>query len=228
MKNIEKLEELPKYESKRFVRNRERIYHVEPFPYSHMDGFLMKNRGNSFDDIYSKYSHAKWVPTQYKTLEFFKRFVEVDTFLNKEGVIYYNAAWYPMPVSIDSTYLTKLFYIHPITKKMECLERKISRKNGRYKRDEESPTQFRRIGPGHQLIKLEGIWYEVTFQIKKYKLLGYDFRKHCPINIKRSKEEIEKLLMKKYNKDIWFSTYENVKFKQLNTKELRKNKLKND
>jgi hypothetical protein len=234
MKNIEKLEQLPSYEAKRFVRNQERNYEPEPFPYAHLDGFLMKNRGQSFDDVYSEYSHADWVPVQYRNLDFFKNFVEVDTFIGNDGLIYYNARWYPVPVSIDSSYRVQLFYIHPTTKKLECYQRKVSRTKIKYKWKKDLENRFRLIGPGHQLIKLKGIWYDLTFGVIEYER---NFKDGVWSNFRvRSEKEINRLLNSVYKVDEfsqwssyrYYRIYKDVKFKQLNSKELKKNNLKND
>ena len=233
MKNIEKLEQLPSYEAKRFVRNQERNYEPEPFPYAHLEGFLMKNRGQSFDDVYSEYSHADWVPVQYRNLDFFKNFVEVDTFIGNDGLIYYNARWYPVPVSIDSSYRVQLFYIHPTTKKLECYQRKVSRTKIKYKWKKDLENRFRLIGPGHQLIKLKGIWYDLTFGVIEYRTYLKEDGTWGYHRIK-SEKEVNRLLNNVYGiddfrKNPWFKLdYKDVKFKQLNSKELKKNNLKND
>jgi hypothetical protein len=233
MKNIEKLEELPTYEAKRFVRNQDRDYKPEPFPYAHLEGFLMKNRGKSFDDVYSEYSHADWIPAQYRNLEYLKHFVEVDTFVGDDGKLYYNARWYPIPIAIETTYRVKLFYINPLTKKLECLQRKVSRTKHKYKWQKDLENRFRLIGPGHQLLKVKGIWYDITFQIREHErafINGVWTQRKI-----KNDFEVNRLLNSVYRCDetergtyYGFFDYKDVKFKQLNSKELKKNNLKND
>ncbi len=222
---------LPSYESTKFIRDQERHYPSEPFPVAHMEGFLMKNRGKHFDDVFSEFSHAKWVPHQYRTLDQFRYYVKTDTLKGKDGQIYYRSSWYPIPIAIDATNYVNLFYIHPVTKTLQLRQREASRKKIKIKWKEELKDKFRLIGPGEQYIKIKGIWYHLTFEVDTVVRHFYNGVWKTRV---RSLKEMTKLLNSMYDparyRKNWFdvSLYNKVKFKQLNSKELKKNDLKND
>jgi hypothetical protein len=225
--------DLPSYESNRFRRN---ASWRGDFPYDRTKRFLYSRCGQHFDTVFSEYCKADWVPVEYRSLYWFKRHVEIDTFIENGEIFYRNYLFRQEAKSIKDENSTHFFYVHPISK---VLIHKPHTGVPSYKerKKEKQKEFFRFLAAGHQLIKYKGIWYEYTFTVDEFeqgsfnKETGkFDQKRRSQKDIDRDSTEPvycphEKKLVTWWN---YWPRIKNVKRRQLSGKELKSFGLTND
>ena len=158
MKNLiheraDKLEALPKREQRETrIKHQVRSHHWGAgYPSNKVSRFLQSNVGQPWDKVYSKYHNLDWIPVDMRDLEHIKWHVITDTFI-KNGKVVHIGDYHSGETSVDA-HCREQFYVHPITKLL-CVS---------------TPPRPNRVldrtinilGDFHQLLKLDGIWYEV-------------------------------------------------------------------
>lgn len=151
----EKLDALPSRDS--FLKSDD-WYGRGRGPYwSHLDGFLRSRVGQHWNRIFSEYVHADWVPPEYKNNKQLRSRVELNTFMQDGEVCFYtNSKGYQYVKDVFSA----VFYVHPETGLL-CFKPAKPRVNYRRKYEIEEGKTMCILGDYHQLLKLNGIWYEV-------------------------------------------------------------------
>lgn len=148
---IEKLDELPKRELKK-RHPQQRHYWGCKYPSNKVISFLHANIGQPWDKVYSKYHRLNWIPKDLRNLEHIKWHVVIDTFL-KNGKVHYIPLYYG-EAPIDNLGREK-FYVHPQTKLL-CVT-----KTQKIRANITEPKTMVVLGNYHQLLKLDGVWFEV-------------------------------------------------------------------
>lgn len=128
------------------------------YPFRKIYRFFLSNVGNLWDDVYSKYHKLEWLPVQYKTMEYASREVILNTYM-KNGKVYYVDKYCIYGYSdrcIDEYRWGhgEVLYVHPETKIL-CYKKHTPRKK------EKKEITIKILGDYHQLLKLNGIWYEI-------------------------------------------------------------------
>ena len=218
MKNLvpisDKLDELPNHES--FRPKSEWVgENRKPFNYNRLVRFLNSRMGQHWNNVFSEFVHFDWIPVQYRTLEQISYYVEINTFIDKDGDIAVKRNYIfgdGVKKISELTYRRPTLYVHPETGVL-CEE-----KNRKDKRDA-SPPDFIVLGDYHQLIKLDGIWYEV-----KGEKIDIQNR-YCN---KRVGPRDKMIYPRDIKQQLIFTDVKILYKKQLNSKELKKYGLKND
>lgn len=160
----DKLEELPLRDTVRPPDGR-RHYRGSDFPYRKIQRFLTSRVGKYWNDVFSEFCHLDWVPRQYKTKEQIGHSVQLNTFIKDGKVWYYDGGFMGVnerSVDNEGGYYSRrdFFYVHP---KTGILLHKQPHGHKSYKQqEEERKAKFMKIlGDYHQLLKLDGVWYEV-------------------------------------------------------------------
>ena len=158
----EKLEDLPKVQKMREGLGWRENYGSD-YPWNRVKRWVASKAGQPWDKVVSEFVKLKWVPVQYRTHSRLTRYhVEANTFINDDGNICFYDRY---SFSRDACHVIKescheVNYVHPATKLL-CYHQKQKRINWK-KRDEiEESKTLRILGDYHQLLKLNGIWYEV-------------------------------------------------------------------
>jgi hypothetical protein len=149
----------------REVPRSERRSYRSDYPYRRIHNFLRSRVGRPWYSVTSEFVRADWVPVRHRLYSTLANEVEVSTFLLNGEVYYYSDGYRsPWARSGSEGFAVKdetreIFYIHPTTKLL-CYQpnKKI---NYRKRRAEEEAKVFRILGDYHQLLKIDGIWYEV-------------------------------------------------------------------
>ena len=159
---VEKLEDLPSYEGKALVRDYGYHCRNENLPYRKCRRWMESKVGTNFDEAFSEWSHATWLPPEYRNLAEFCRFADEVKLV--DGVLYHNSSFWswrnPMPYSFG-------IYIDPETKILKQIKRPKRSKvsyHDMYFGPKSFESYCRILGDGHQLIKHKGIWYEVKYK----------------------------------------------------------------
>lgn len=178
MKNLalidtERVEELP---------SRERLLppdgwrrYGEDYPWAKVRRFLMSRCGKNWNDVFSEYVHLDWVPAQYKTREQIAHVVILHMFLKNGKVWFYDRYLsenerpledidVPERGYIYYFHRDECFYIDPKDFTLRYRHRKISRKKVG---DDERRKHTIILGDYHQLLKIDGVWYEVKGKKKE-------------------------------------------------------------
>lgn len=176
MKNLlskierEKLDDLPTKDKIRIPADRWGRYRQD-YPHTKVWRFFRSQVGHNWDEVYSKYCKLDWIPKQYKNMEQVRWVVTVDTFLKDGKVCFIDR--FSGESTVESTYYHKeVLYVHPETKTL-CL---YSGKHvdWKKKRAEEEAKTLKILGDYHQLLKLNGIWYEVKGEPVKPNIVKID------------------------------------------------------
>lgn len=159
MKNLirlkeEKLEELPKQTPGHRRIDFGKHWGIK-YPSNKVIRFLHSNVGHLWNEVYSKYHALDWIPHGLRDLEHIKWHVIIDTFL-RNGKVYYVGNYHSGELSIENEY-RETFYVHPETKRL-CV---FQPKNYKKEQKKEDAKTMVILGDYHQLLKIEGIWYEV-------------------------------------------------------------------
>jgi hypothetical protein len=173
MKNLlclraEKLEELPGREIRKHVP-RHRHWHSKSnrwgtkYPTNKVQRFLRSNLGQRWNDVFSKYCHLDWIPADMRNLEHIKWDVVIDTFL-KNGKVVYIPSYRSAEEPVDQVIIggeTERFYVDPQSKKLCVVNLGEKKAKDDKARKVSNVKTMRILGDYHQLLKLEGLWYEV-------------------------------------------------------------------
>ena len=215
MIDIEKLEDLPKKQGiKGKVGDPEHYRDHYSVPWNRVNRWLRSKLGQNWDKVISEYVKLPYLSAREKTHRFLAdNFVEENTHI-VNNVIYYRPRF---PHGQDSVHGRKvkqeyydIFYVHPVTKLL-CFSPKF---HPVYKEKEKT---LHILGDYHQLIKLNGIWYEIK---------GHSIGENNPD--KRMLDENGRNTTSCYPYD-GISNYVKIIYKkELNSKELKKFGLKND
>lgn len=179
--DIEKLEELPSREPTHRHRKPKKgcacSYCQEKrgdnYPWDRVVRWLKSRIGNKWDDIISEFVHADWVPAEHRSYRKLCEHVEDHTFM-RNGAVWFHAAYHPdNAAEVDKEY-GEVIYVDPRTGDL-CYKKKTPRTRWTIHREEEERKTMRVLGDYHQLLKLNGIWYEVrgapggiSFDARKY------------------------------------------------------------
>lgn len=169
MKNLvvlpdEQLENLDKKERVRpdFI-TRERRSSRGRVAYGKLDRFLKSRVGLVWDTVISEFVHKFELPADVSPLHTLRDHVETNTFL-ENGEVCANNSYCFMADSIihitEKPSYRDVLYVHPETRKL-CLQPKAKRETWVAQQAKSEAKWLRRLGPWHQLQKIDGIWYEV-------------------------------------------------------------------
>jgi hypothetical protein len=126
------------------------------YPWKRVNRWLRSKVGEPWSEVFSAYTKLDWILPEFRTLKRIKKSVETETFM-EDKVLYYfdNYSWRcEAKVSIPNEF-GDTFYVHPQT---HTLEWAAKLKRPKYTKPKE---YFLIIGDYHQIIRLDGIWYEV-------------------------------------------------------------------
>ena len=176
VKNEELLEELPSHSKMRPAPKAGRVYpryedRWYNFPYSKIERFLKSNVGNVWDDVYSKYCHLEWLHKRFKNREWAERNIIVNTFM-KDGKVWHVDSNGEYPIGEYRYGRQDTYYIHPKTKLLCLIKHKPSNYSKKYA--EKEAKTMRILGDYHQLLKINGIWYEVRGKPKESDIIEID------------------------------------------------------
>jgi len=162
--SIDYIDNLPNRDKVRPPKDGRDHYRGCDYPWKKVNRFLTSRVGRLWDRVFSEYVHLDWVPRQYKTKEQIGFSVILNTFI-KEGKVWYFDRGFggnerPIENCGDGWYShSDIFYIHPTTKILCYYKpKKVDRQK---LQEEEEAKNFRVLGDYHQLLKFDGIWYEV-------------------------------------------------------------------
>ena len=164
MKNLihereDKLETMPNRSNVEWRHRHQNRQHFwgDAYPYNKVNRFLRNNVGKPWDEVSSKFHNLDWVPKSMRNLEHIKRHVITDTFI-KNGKVVHIGNRCSGEVSVDA-HCKDQFYVHPTTKRL-CV-------NDPPRPDRALDRTMKILGEFHQLLKLDGTWYEVKAQPTK-------------------------------------------------------------
>lgn len=168
IKSVEKLENFPKFEKFHdYSWDRDR-YWGDNFPYRRFNRWLESQKNTDIDSVIHKFVHLDWVLAKYRTMEQLRRYVEFDTFTENGKVMYY--ADYSI-LSGERTSArainessSKTFYVDPQSRKLKVFV-PPTRKSWQKAAQERFDGQCKILGDYHQLVKLNGIWYEIKAEV---------------------------------------------------------------
>ena len=178
IRDVEKLEDLPSVDRARVPRGEWRQWGSD-YPHNKVRRFLQSRVGCHWNDVFSEFCHLEWLPQQYKTKEQVSRAVMLNTFMKDGKVWCYDGFTYGGR-AIDDTnqhfyyFGREEFYVHPET----CIlySRKEVTHNANYykkKKEKEQRKYMIILGDYHQLLKINGVWFEVKGEPKKNNVVIY-------------------------------------------------------
>lgn len=218
---IEKLEDAPSRESFH-ESGRERKDNRGDFDYAHFYGWLQAHVGQHIDKVTSEFTHALWVPKQHRNYSKLTETVETKTFM-EDGKVHVRPRWH-----LGRSYVVKdlpygeIYYVHPVTKQL-CYFKSKKRKYSW----EPYKGKMVILGDYHQLLKLKGIWYEVKAEPKYKKGNPLWVQTYTDSPLMPVEEKNPNALYRPYHYNDTYALKFLV-FRQLNTKDLKKHKIKND
>lgn len=158
----EKLEELPKFEK---TAKSDIWEYRSNFPYKRTMNWIEGNVGKNIDGIAHRFVNLYWLPVEYRNLGTLFRYVQNNTFLENGEVHYFDDTpcrqQHSYKVSDQSC---RVYYVHPVSKALEVW-RPLKRESFLSRNKREQAKYLRVLAPYHQLVKKDGIWYEVKAQI---------------------------------------------------------------
>lgn len=159
--NEQKLEEMPTFAKR---KNPDKWYdsYGDDYPYKKVDHFLHSRVGKCWDDVVSEFVHKDWIPPRYRLPSKISEKVEVNTFIQNGKVCFndnFSWSYQGMRERQIEEEIRETFYVHPLTKLL-CLF-KPKRVNYKKQREIEEAKTIRILGDYHQLVKDNGIWFEV-------------------------------------------------------------------
>jgi len=163
MKNLNALDEdqwdeLPLKAKK---RDGDRYHYGDDYPYRRVWRFLESRVGEPWDQVISDFVHADWVPPRRRHASELNRDVATNTFIKDGEVYYYQKYGYwgcnEAPLK-DAT--RKTLYVHPTTKIL-CAFTPQSKPSRLTQAKRHNAQYMKVMGKLHQLLKIDGIWYEV-------------------------------------------------------------------
>ena len=137
------------------------------FPWRHFCRFLESCVGRHIDDVIHDYVNADWVPVRERLASKIADVVVMNTFM-ENGEIYHYGRKYGHGIEKVSelnryNYIPAL-YVHPDTRIL-CKVERVSRKTWCTIQQKERDKVVKILGDYHQLLKLNGIWYEVKAEV---------------------------------------------------------------
>lgn len=170
MIDIEKLETLPRKQNMREKMQDCDFYRCRSnYPWKRVFRFLLSRVGQDFDKVTAEFVKLTWVPSQYRAFgQLAKHHIEVNTFFNDSGEIcYYDRYSFAREACYKVSEQSEVFYVHPKTKLL-CFQPRRKKINWKLKHAEEESKTLRILGDYHQLLKLNGIWYEIRGKSSGY------------------------------------------------------------
>lgn len=225
LNDIEKFEDAPKSQKMRDGMERwKRGKNRNDYPWNRVGRFLTSRLGQDWDKVVSEFCKLNWVPAEHRTHKQLASYhVEVNTFIEGKEIYYFDKyAGYRGDSQRNVKDYRDAFYVHPETKKL-CFQKKIKYVPVK------TPETMRILGDFWQLLKLDGIWYEVKGKVSDHYLSLSDKLKAYS----RAIGPKDRLIPDYSDKSKWLNlpdiysitiTYQ----KQLNSKELKKFNLSND
>jgi hypothetical protein len=163
--HIEKLDELPKRKAARPFDTRDTRYanRIWNFPYKRVHRWLESQKGELWDDIVSRYVKLPWITPMLRTHKKIAEQVYENTYMeNGKVMVYERWAMWDGPKSVEDL-RAEVLYVHPETRRL-CHKPRVPYADWRAKERRELKTWIRFEGPYHQLIKIFGVWFEVTLK----------------------------------------------------------------
>ena len=189
------------------------------YPYNRVLRWLRAHVGEPWDIVVSNFVRLEWIPVRYCFGSKLREHVETHTFIWDHEIYFYRKfSWNGAATSLKSCY--NVFYVHPQTKEL-CFKARSKKTNwGAIERARRAKT-MRVLGDYHQLLKLNGLWYEVKGKPSTSVL--FNAKKYGP----RDQMLFDKSSENSERSWLAFGCPEITLKKQLNTKELRYHKLAN-
>ena len=204
----DKLENLPVRQAMPDYSWEKDRYHGWNVPYDRLHRWLESCVGRHLDDVISEYTHANWMPKEFRVPHQLYKYLEVNT-LKIGGQTCYHDDHHGCYRPIEGC-AVRTVYVHPITKQL-CLYIPPTRKSWRKAEQEELDARVRFLGDYHQLYKVNGgLWFEVKAEILS-----------SPSNLKPKSIILETV-------QGFMPSFRVVLKRQLSSKELKKFGLKND
>lgn len=202
--DIEKLEQLPQRDNRRNVWEDGRD--CNGMNYTRLKRWLRSRVGTPWNQTVSDFVRLDWVPARFRTLKELKRFVETNTFVKDNNVVwFYDEYSYISEKEIDKE-ACETFYVHPVSRLLAHKPKtKYVRKSTR--------DWLIILGPYNQLLKLHGIWYHIWAEDVNNHHLLIHYRHNEPL--------IENKHLLPYQRPKFYKV-------QLDSRTLRHYKLKND
>lgn len=208
------LDDLPSYESKKFIRNTQQDYRWNAdVPRSHVERWLKSKVGEDFDTVFSLWTKLPWLPPRLRNLDYFKWFVKTEIVFGENNEIFHYSYAYLFRVQ-------NTLYLDPKTNKI-LFAKPLKKRNWKKEQAEKLAKRCIFLSDYHQLCKIDGIWYEISLHphvtVNRYDYQTKEFKKQTV----KTKEKTP------YTDLVW--KFEVLKsMKQLDGKTLRKHNLKND
>jgi hypothetical protein len=227
MKNLtsvreEKLEVMPKRVTFN-PRDSECGYRGYDFPSVRVERFFFSRVGKPWSVVFSEFKKCKWIKAEYRTLSQLRYLVMTNTFLENNKIYYnFDKGWgFHGDVKFCIEDEDKnLLYVHPVTKLLCCRRREKGKK--RRKLERQGKITWWILGDYHQLLKINGIWYEAWAKPMDY---GRDYIGP------RDPLLDDTLMTPKQKQNTWLYYYKlrpRIYKRQLNHKELKRFGLTND
>lgn len=166
-RDIDKLEELPTREPTHRHRPPKKgcacSYCQEQrgdnYPYHRVERWLRSRIGNHWDDVISEFIRLDWIPAEHRSYRKLCDHVYDHTFM-RDGKVWMHAAYHADNAApVDQEY-SAVFYVDPRTGDL-CYKKKTPRTRWSIRHEEEERKTMRILGDYHQLLRINGIWYEV-------------------------------------------------------------------
>jgi len=165
LEDIEKLETFPRREAMHRHRPANGCQcswcyekRTEHYPAGRVLRWLSAHVGTKWDDIVREFVNATWLAPQYRQYSKLCEHVEVNTFM-RDKEVWSHADYHPNnEFKIADSYY-RVFYVDPRTHDLCCKKRVPRTRRAVY--EEEERKTMRILGDYHQLLRINGIWYEV-------------------------------------------------------------------
>lgn len=244
MKNLnnleaEKLDSLPKYHSTHRHTGQHGCHcswcyerHGRGFPRRRADRFLKSKVGQKWAHVSSLWTHAEWLEPMYREYHKLTELVETHTFIEDGRVAFYDkyCHHYGRDKNIFHQFVDEqssaILYVHPVSKTL-CFQKAESKAAQKARWEDARAKNMVILGDYHQLLKLDGIWYEVWAD-PDGKHVKSHFGPHTPLLY--SKKESDKFFS-----SVWFIRQSNwlyprpkINKRQLSKEQLKQFNLQND
>lgn len=224
-KSIEKLEDLPKQERLLPPDDGWDRYHGQNFPNRRLTKWLRANVGNHIDDVFSKFVNLDWIDREYRNLNKFKKYVEIDTFVQDGEICFYDDHLMyrgrGRGYEVLKDRVGDILYINP---KSRHLQRHIKRArfNAVNQHNLELAKRVRILWDYQQIVKIDGIWFFIKGAPLPKTSLGWGLDRKGP------REPMLEKNSKFRNMDLKIPFVKIVMKRQLSREELRKYRVRND
>lgn len=242
------------FRRRKLDRPKDRKDNSRNYPFSKVNRWLQSKVGQPFNNVISEYTQATWLPPVHRTYHRLTERVEVTTFMH-DGEVWFRGMYSWSHTLRMKDQHTKMFYVHPST---NILQFHPGRRRVRWneRRAAEDMKTLRILGDYHQLIKINGYWYEVKGEPVSDTITvnGLHYRKArtiwpTPLNVQPLIINQERYFPVEYcrpyrkpvgprdrmikkddglERSVDFSTVRIVLLRQLSHKELKQNDIRND